>query len=160
MTHQIKRSRLFNEGLALSALPALAVVSYAVAKNTYLDGLFFFTPLLLALPLIGFAITYFSIRRIAKLINHSTADYSETAVIFTYVVYICLSIGGIYASFVRYEVPYAFILLPLTVDIVGAVFFVLVIYLFNLKIHNPRKIVFLIVLGFVLALVSQLLQIF
>ncbi len=133
MIHIMKSRKLFNEGLALSAGFALTTASYALGKNLPLSSLLFFAPFLILLPLTGFAISYFSIQRISVYMQKKTVRVPTSVIIFLHFICLCFLIGLIYAAFVRYKIQYAYLLLPLSIDLSGALVLLSIVRIFDIR---------------------------
>lgn len=123
-----KASTIFSVGLALSAGPAFIIDSYAFAKNQPMDALLFYILQLIAVCLIGVALTYFAYRRLYILF--------EPPVVYLVLTQLTIT-GGIGTLllnlFIAFQVSYGYYLLPVAIDLAGALVLMALVRLGNIR---------------------------
>ena len=116
-------------GLLLSTAPAVITTIYEYCKNNGLDMLLFLVPALLFAFLASIAVSYFAARQfIMKMYEKSVYP---ALVCFALVVIVIIPI--IVQIFIQFKVNNAYVLLPISIAIIGAVVFVGMTKIFKLR---------------------------
>jgi hypothetical protein len=130
----VSNRSLFNSGLALTAGIALTVNSYAFAKNAFINELLYYALALIVITFAGLGISYFAYRHLSN-----TLDLSIGFIIVTYsVIAIELSLL-LLREFIHFHVPYGYFLLPVAIDVAGALVLLTIVSILQFKSNDIVK---------------------
>ena len=115
---------LFRNGLALTTGIALTFTSYSFAKNLTMDALIFYSLFLIVVTLTGLAISYFAYLRLRDALSLPMGFIIVPYSIITIEISILLL-----RSFIHFHVPYGYLLLPMAIEIAGAVIFMILVHI-------------------------------
>ena len=112
---RITYGSIFLIGVALSIGPAILIDSYSFAKNLSMDYLLFYILPIIAVCLGGLAATYFAYRNLY--------NRFETSIIYVVLIQLIATVGVgvlLLKTFITFQVSYGYYLLPIVIDLVGA----------------------------------------
>lgn len=116
-----KKINIFRNGLALSAALACLVTAYSFTKNTSLDFLLYLFLTLIFAVLVGSAITYFAYKRLDDILEQLNIPIATFLVFFLHTINLLFISKLILAAFIHFKVAYGYFMLPVAIDIVGAI---------------------------------------
>jgi hypothetical protein len=131
-----KKAAVVATGLALSAAPACLLTVYTFAKNSSLDSLLYLFLSLIFAILVTLVISYIAYKKLGDMVNFFHLHTGPFIVTLCHFV-ILVGLGNlILDAFIHFKIAYGYILLPVTIDVVGAFTLIAIIRILRATHHQ------------------------